>query len=151
MTKYNHPPLNDPSKDCRFLILKPEELANTPWEPVTKNLTPTFSSFHSMEENGMLRGWIIEVPLYVAADRGFCALSYCWGSSSRACNIVLNDSHLLGITLELDTAIRHLETPIIWIDQICIYVDWHQMKDCGNLRFRPPFSEGFRFLRVRSD
>jgi hypothetical protein len=71
MGQYNHQPLSDPLQNCRFLILNPEELANTSWEPVIKNIAPSTSSSLSTEKKVMLRGWIVEIPLSVAADRGF--------------------------------------------------------------------------------
>jgi hypothetical protein len=36
----------------------------------------------------------------------------------------------------------------LWVDAICIYVDRHLIKSCGNLRVEPRFSEGFHFART---
>ncbi|CZR54792.1 uncharacterized protein PAC_04676 [Phialocephala subalpina] len=122
MTAYSYTPLSDSSENCRFLILKPEALRDTPWEPELRNMitTPSYSDSASTEGSRALRGLIVETPLSVAADRGFSALSYCWGSDDRCFEILINDGQRLGITQELENAIRHLAVSIIWIDQICI-------------------------------
>jgi len=43
------------------------------------------------------------------------------------------------------SVVKELGEQFLWVDAYCIYVDRSQIKDCGNLRFEPPFSEGFRF------
>jgi hypothetical protein len=122
MATYSHTPLSDSSENCRFLILKPEALRDTLWEPELRNMITTlsYSDSASTEGSRVLRGLIVETPLSVAADRGFFALSYCWGSDDRCFEILINDGQRLGITKELENAIRHLAVSIIWIDQICI-------------------------------
>jgi hypothetical protein len=122
MVAYSYTPLSDSSKNCRFLILKPEAFRDTPWEPELRDTlpTPSYSNSESTEGSRVLRGLIVETPLSVAANRGFFVLSYCWGSDDRCCEILINDGERLGITQELENAIRHLTVSIIWIDQICI-------------------------------
>jgi hypothetical protein len=39
----------------------------------------------------------------------------------------------------------HSLEPIMWVDAVCLYIDRYQRKYHKNLRFRPPFSAGFRF------
>ena len=78
----------------------------------------------------------------------YCAISYTWGNHSEKRWIRLNGQPFMvqANLLAALKAIRRVDTELlIWIDAICIYVDRHLRKDCGNLRFRPLFSEGFRF------
>jgi hypothetical protein len=122
MVKYVYEPLSDSSQNCRFLIIQPEKLTDTAWgEDVARIMqTPHGLDTKAEEEQGVLQGFMIEVPLRVAESRGFYALSYCWGPDRRCSEILLNHNQRLGITQNLETAIRHLTVPIIWIDQICI-------------------------------
>jgi len=53
----------------------------------------------------------------------YTALSYVWGDPQEQ-KIILVDGRALGITVNLDTALRHLRDPtrkrLIWADAICI-------------------------------
>jgi hypothetical protein len=76
------------------------------------------------------------------------ALSYVWGQSDETSTIQLENDTFV-VTPNLHSALRHLrrkdEDQLLWIDAICLYVDRYQRNYHRNLRFRPLFSEGFRF------
>jgi hypothetical protein len=76
----------------------------------------------------------------------YTALSYVWGDLSDIRFIECNGSPL-SITKNLDVALQHPWTRpgSFWIHAICIYVYQHRKKPFRNLRFGPPFSEGFFF------
>jgi hypothetical protein len=82
----------------------------------------------------------------------FEALSYVWGTSKINEKIMLNKTMPLPITDNLASALRSLrsfsngEPQRIWINAVCFYVDRYQRKYHRNLRFRPMFFKGFRFI-----
>jgi len=79
MSLYSHLPLSDLSKNYHFLVLKPEELPNTPWAPdiTNVNATPPDLDLDATEAGGLLHGLIVEAPLSAATERGFFELPYC--------------------------------------------------------------------------
>jgi hypothetical protein len=88
------------------------------------------------------------------AKNTFDALSYEWGPPGSPREDIRLQGQIISIGENLWYALHclRLETSLIelWIDALCLYVDRYQRKYHRNLRFRPLFSEGFRFAgRIR--
>jgi hypothetical protein len=83
----------------------------------------------------------------------YCAVSYAWGSVHDTHPILIGDNRFLMVTTSLVEALYRFSTttsgtkPLIWTDQICIYLDRYRSKCCRNLRFEPQFYEGL-VLRI---
>lgn len=65
-----------------------------------------------------LKPMALEFPLF------YEALSYVWGTELAPLPVLVNDTHCLAITKNLDCALRHLRQPrlarVLWIDALCI-------------------------------
>ena len=76
------------------------------------------------------------------------ALSYTWGAPEAASTLYCQ-GFSIPLTANLCDALSRLRLPdtarVLWVDQICLYVNRYRKQYHRNLRFGPLFFEGFRF------
>ena len=80
------------------------------------------------------------------------AVSWCWGNmrQDQPLRVIEGEqAYSFFNSKDLEAALRalryHDKTRLLWVDQICIYLDRSRTKSCRNLRIAPPFCEGFGF------
>jgi hypothetical protein len=131
MADYRYRQFVNPKSDLRLLQIQPGQQ--------DENFECTLQTYSF---NSQLFGEVL-----------YDALSYTWGDATSRTPISINGRRF-SVTPNLEAVLRDLRVPKtkenrrqlrFWIDAICIYFHRYQTKYCGNLRFGPLFSRGFRF------